>query len=230
MKRLLQSHEPALKAAAKGLVLPADARGKRGDGEQEEEGEYPTFPRYARINTLKNITKASIIKSLSSPSQPPSASDEGEKEETRKAISPIAAADIKVSQFMPRSKHTTCQSSLVLYLCLFCVGLCMYVYMYTQDDEHVPNLLTLPSDTDLHDHELVRSGTLVLQDKASCFPAEILVGQTSTYRGGDVIDACAAPGKVDRLAPQTIDAFCQPSLLPFDAHALFSYSFLFSTR
>ncbi|CAI5711019.1 unnamed protein product [Hyaloperonospora brassicae] len=63
-------------------------------------------------------------------------------------------------------------------------------------DEHVQDVLVLPSGTELHEHEMVKSGKLVLQDKASCFPAFVLHGEHSDAKDkqGDVIDACAAPG------------------------------------
>eukprot|EP00752_Nemacystus_decipiens_P002477 g2330.t1 len=74
-------------------------------------------------------------------------------------------------------------------------------------DSVVPSLLVLPPGTDLHDHAMVKDGTLVLQDKSSCFSAEALLGEeacagaaasrgpgANEWRGGDVIDACAAPG------------------------------------
>lgn len=64
-------------------------------------------------------------------------------------------------------------------------------------DEHIPDVLVLPAATDLHDHRLVRSGAVILQDKASCMPAVALFEGTES-RGGvpyrHVIDACAAPG------------------------------------
>ena len=81
-------------------------------------------------------------------------------------------------------------------------------------DPHVPTLLTFRHGTDLHAHELVVSGALLLQDKASCFPATALLpaaaaaaaaatsaaAAAATTSGGDSpvegdwIDACAAPG------------------------------------
>uniref|UniRef100_A0AAV1TFJ6 SAM-dependent MTase RsmB/NOP-type domain-containing protein n=1 Tax=Peronospora matthiolae TaxID=2874970 RepID=A0AAV1TFJ6_9STRA len=65
-----------------------------------------------------------------------------------------------------------------------------------KQDGHVRDVLVLPSGTELHEHEMVRSGKLVLQDKASCFPAFVLHGEHSDAKDmqGDVIDACAAPG------------------------------------
>uniref|UniRef100_A0A7S0CSR6 SAM-dependent MTase RsmB/NOP-type domain-containing protein n=2 Tax=Amorphochlora amoebiformis TaxID=1561963 RepID=A0A7S0CSR6_9EUKA len=57
-------------------------------------------------------------------------------------------------------------------------------------DRQVPGVLVFAPRTDLHDHLLVVSGALVLQDKSSCFPAHAL-SPSPTW---DCIDACAAPG------------------------------------
>ncbi|CAG8536291.1 7246_t:CDS:10 [Funneliformis mosseae] len=57
-------------------------------------------------------------------------------------------------------------------------------------DFHLLDLLILPPKTDLHDHPLYLSGEIILQDKASCFPAYICSPQIDSH----VIDACAAPG------------------------------------
>ncbi|KAG7385950.1 putative 28S rRNA (cytosine-C(5))-methyltransferase [Phytophthora pseudosyringae] len=72
-----------------------------------------------------------------------------------------------------------------------------------KQDRDVRDLLVLPSGTELHEHEMVKSGKLVLQDKASCFPAFVLHGEHTDAEDeqGDVIDACAAPGnKTSHLA------------------------------
>ena len=85
-------------------------------------------------------------------------------------------------------------------------------------DPHVPNLLLLPPSSDLHEEALLKGGKIILQDKASCFPAHVLSsclrekfgkkeegeeGKKSgkKKRKGDAfweeihaIDACAAPG------------------------------------
>ncbi|RUS21547.1 S-adenosyl-L-methionine-dependent methyltransferase [Endogone sp. FLAS-F59071] len=57
-------------------------------------------------------------------------------------------------------------------------------------DYHLPDLLVFPPNTDLHDHPLYLSGNIILQDKASCFPAHVCRPLPQAY----VIDACAAPG------------------------------------
>lgn len=58
-------------------------------------------------------------------------------------------------------------------------------------DAHVPNLLAFHPSVAFHVDPLYQSGKIILQDKASCFPALILAPH---HRGGDVIDATAAPG------------------------------------
>ena len=85
-------------------------------------------------------------------------------------------------------------------------------------DPHVPNLIAITAGTDLTKTDAYASGKIILQDKASCFPAYLLDPRSED---GDVIDACAAPGnKTTHLAailqqhlpefenaPQTIYAF-----------------------
>ncbi|KDO30939.1 hypothetical protein SPRG_04127 [Saprolegnia parasitica CBS 223.65] len=61
-------------------------------------------------------------------------------------------------------------------------------------DAHVGDLIVFPPGTELHTHESVVSGRLILQDKASCFSAYVLQGERGHDDLGDVIDACAAPG------------------------------------
>ncbi|EPE06664.1 nol1 nop2 sun family protein [Ophiostoma piceae UAMH 11346] len=74
-------------------------------------------------------------------------------------------------------------------------------------DEHVPNLVAVPLMsapssssliTDLTRCDAYKSGAIVFQDKASCFPAYLL---DPSSVDGDIIDACAAPGnKTSHLA------------------------------
>ncbi|KAI9092705.1 S-adenosyl-L-methionine-dependent methyltransferase [Phlyctochytrium arcticum] len=59
-----------------------------------------------------------------------------------------------------------------------------------QQDKHIPELLVLPPSVDLHDNELLLNGHIIIQDKASCFPAYVL----NPPAGSQVIDGCAAPG------------------------------------
>jgi putative methyltransferase len=57
-------------------------------------------------------------------------------------------------------------------------------------DGHLHDLLILPSSFDLHENQHLLKGEIIIQDKASCFPAFIL----NPSMNCDVIDACAAPG------------------------------------
>lgn len=59
-------------------------------------------------------------------------------------------------------------------------------------DAHVENLLLFPPQTQLTDTPEYSDGRLILQDKASCFPAIVLSPPTSP--GCVIIDATAAPG------------------------------------
>ncbi|KAM4054695.1 16S rRNA methyltransferase rsmB/F domain-containing protein [Hirsutella rhossiliensis] len=85
-------------------------------------------------------------------------------------------------------------------------------------DPHVPNLVAVTPGIDMSKTDAYASGKIILQDKASCFPAYLLDPRSED---GDVVDACAAPGnKTTHLAsilhqhspefaskPQTIFAF-----------------------
>ncbi|KAI6884795.1 S-adenosyl-L-methionine-dependent methyltransferase [Hortaea werneckii] len=65
-------------------------------------------------------------------------------------------------------------------------------------DKHIPNLVAVSPNIDLTTTKAYKSGQIILQDKASCFPAYLL---NSGSTEGDVIDACAAPGnKTTHLA------------------------------
>ncbi|KAJ7242784.1 S-adenosyl-L-methionine-dependent methyltransferase [Mycena haematopus] len=60
------------------------------------------------------------------------------------------------------------------------------------NDEHIPNLLLFHPKTTFHDDPAYKSGKLILQDKASCFPAVVLA--PPARKDAVVIDATAAPG------------------------------------
>lgn len=58
-------------------------------------------------------------------------------------------------------------------------------------DCHVPNLIAISPNIDLSKSDAYKSGEIIFQDKASCFPAHLL---DPLAEDGDIIDACAAPG------------------------------------
>ncbi|KAL5702989.1 25S rRNA (cytosine(2278)-C(5))-methyltransferase [Ranunculus cassubicifolius] len=57
-------------------------------------------------------------------------------------------------------------------------------------DDLIQDLLVLPPQSDLHDHPLVKNGSVFLQGKASSMVAAAL----SPNPGWEVLDACSAPG------------------------------------
>eukprot|EP01039_Chlorochromonas_danica_P006960 gene6959-7700_t len=76
-------------------------------------------------------------------------------------------------------------------------------------DEDIPALAVLPSTARaICQDSWVKEGKLIVQDKASCFPGQLvfdewltLSNSNSSSGGGDCIDACAAPGnKTSHLA------------------------------
>ncbi|KAF1811493.1 putative NOL1/NOP2/sun domain protein [Eremomyces bilateralis CBS 781.70] len=70
-------------------------------------------------------------------------------------------------------------------------------------DAHIPNLLALPSTANLLKSTAYAQGQIILQDKASCFPA-VLMG---VRPGETIVDACAAPGnKTTQLAASCGDS------------------------
>ncbi|KAF4614075.1 hypothetical protein D9613_007884 [Agrocybe pediades] len=59
-------------------------------------------------------------------------------------------------------------------------------------DSHVPNLLLFDPNVSFQDDPLYKSGKIILQDKASCFPALVLSPPAAD--SSVIIDATAAPG------------------------------------
>lgn len=79
-------------------------------------------------------------------------------------------------------------------------------------DKHVPNLVALAPSADLSKTAAYLSGHIILQDKASCFPAYLLNPKPND---GNCLDACAAPGnKTTHLAAitQYEDAIRKPTI------------------
>lgn len=69
---------------------------------------------------------------------------------------------------------------------------CSHLYRGFAQDEHVPDLLLFPADLQFANDPLYLEGKIILQDKASCFPAYVL--DPPAEDGSVVIDATAAPG------------------------------------
>lgn len=71
-------------------------------------------------------------------------------------------------------------------------------------DEHIPNLVAVSPRFDFARSPAYKSGQIILQDKASCFPAYLLDPKPSD---GDVIDGCAAPGNKTTHAAAIIKSY-----------------------
>ncbi|OJJ45835.1 hypothetical protein ASPZODRAFT_26444 [Penicilliopsis zonata CBS 506.65] len=70
-------------------------------------------------------------------------------------------------------------------------------------DVHIPDLVAVAYGTDFSTAPAYKNGEIILQDKASCFPAYLLAGNGWAVEmgGRDLIDGCAAPGnKTTHLA------------------------------
>jgi 25S rRNA (cytosine2278-C5)-methyltransferase len=75
-------------------------------------------------------------------------------------------------------------------------------------DGHVPNLIAISPNIDLSKSDAYRSGSIIFQDKASCFPAYFL---DPLAEDGDIIDSCAAPGnKTTHLAAILLSHSSEP--------------------
>ncbi|KAH2282632.1 hypothetical protein KXW02_004016 [Aspergillus fumigatus] len=60
-------------------------------------------------------------------------------------------------------------------------------------DPHVPDLVAVAPGVDFTSSPAYKNGQIILQDKASCFPAYLLLGDSEDW-SGDLLDGCAAPG------------------------------------
>ncbi|RAH54788.1 NOL1/NOP2/sun domain protein [Aspergillus piperis CBS 112811] len=63
-------------------------------------------------------------------------------------------------------------------------------------DPHVPDLIAVAPGAEFTSSPAYKNGEIILQDKASCFPAYLLVGDEDEGwdDGGGLLDGCAAPG------------------------------------
>lgn len=63
-------------------------------------------------------------------------------------------------------------------------------------DPNIPDLVAVPFGADFTSSPAYKDGEIILQDKASCFPAYLLLGDRglSDPWEGDLVDGCAAPG------------------------------------
>jgi 25S rRNA (cytosine2278-C5)-methyltransferase len=75
-------------------------------------------------------------------------------------------------------------------------------------DHTIPDLVALPPDTNVTQTQAYQDGRVILQDKASCFPAAMLCGSAHDMSFvHDCLDGCAAPGnKTSHLAALLQDA------------------------
>lgn len=84
-------------------------------------------------------------------------------------------------------------------------------------DEHIPNLVAVSPRFDFARCDAYKSGAIILQDKASCFPAYLL---DPLPEDGDAIDGCAAPGNKTTHLAAIIDsrkgASSPPSIHAFE--------------
>ena len=78
-------------------------------------------------------------------------------------------------------------------------------------DDHVPNLIALTPAPDIAKSSAYLNGLIILQDKASCFPAYLL---DPDPRDGDVLDACAAPGNKTTQIVATLQEKAQDGRIP----------------
>jgi putative methyltransferase len=63
-------------------------------------------------------------------------------------------------------------------------------------DPNIPDLVAVPFGADFTSSPAYKNGEIILQDKASCFPAYLLLGDRGPQDAweGDLVDGCAAPG------------------------------------
>ena len=78
-------------------------------------------------------------------------------------------------------------------------------------DKHIPNLVALSPGTNVLDTRAYQNGLIVLQDKASCFPAYLLDPRPED---GPCLDACAAPGNKTTHIVAILQSLCKDASKP----------------
>ncbi len=78
-------------------------------------------------------------------------------------------------------------------------------------DKHIPDLLALPAPVNVSNTSAYRNGLIILQDKASCFPAYLLDPRPEN---GPFLDACAAPGNKTTHLAAILRSRCSPTTTP----------------
>ena len=73
-------------------------------------------------------------------------------------------------------------------------------------DKHVPNIIAVSLGSNISDTHAYLNGSIILQDKASCFPAYLLDPQPD---GGSCLDACAAPGNKTTHLVAILESRCK---------------------
>lgn len=184
-----------------------------GDGESGKGGGGSLqVPRYARVNTLK-IDKDTLIERLRRAAEARKRPRDSEPAGEEGGEGSYGETEL------PRTKHSGAQrgqpSQREEAAGASAAGSSKRVKRVLPDfteDAVVPSLLVFPPGTDLHAHPAVRSGQLVLQDRASCLPACVLLDAVPVVKSFEptkafekpleyIIDACAAPGnKTTQLA------------------------------
>lgn len=84
-------------------------------------------------------------------------------------------------------------------------------------DPNIPNLVAISPSVDLSKSDAYKSGEIIFQDKASCFPAYLL---DPLPEDGNIIDTCSAPGnKTTHLAAILLSHSSEPDECTQSIHA-----------
>jgi putative methyltransferase len=84
-------------------------------------------------------------------------------------------------------------------------------------DTNIPSLVAISPSVDLTKSEAYKSGSIIFQDKASCFPAYLL---DPLPVDGDIIDTCSAPGnKTTHIAAILLSRNAEPEECSQTIHA-----------